>query len=327
MKTIYKYKIYLFIMKSLFTEKYNPKNINELDLQDTLISKIENFIQNKSVPNMILVGPPGTGKTSTLFTIARKIYPDNYDDVVIKYSASDNRGLEIINNNIIYFCKKKISGNNNTKLVIMDEADTITKKAQNAINNLIEEFGESTKFVFTCNDSTKIIESIQSRCIILYFPPILPEKIYNKLKIICTKRKIDYTEDGLQLLVNNANGDIRRAVNNLESVYFGYKKINKENIDNICHQPKADIIISLINSCVNKNVYQSIKMIDDLKSQGYCGSDILLILINILKEMNIDEEVKIKYIRIINESYIKTCEGFDHNLQLYGCISRLVNTT
>jgi len=311
-------------MKNPFTEKYSAKNINELDLQDTLIFKIINFIDNKSIPNMILVGPPGSGKTSTLFTIAKQIYTDNYEDVVIKYSASDNRGLEIINNNIIYFCKKKISDKKN-KLVIMDEADTITKKAQNAINNLIEEFGETTKFVFTCNDSTKIIESIQSRCILLYFPPILSQNIRKKLEIICSKKKIEYDKEGLDLLISNSNGDIRAAINNLEAVHYGFKKIEKVNVEKICHQPNSEIIYNLINSCINKDIYKCIKIVDELKNLGYCGSDILLILINILKDMDINEEIKVKFIRQINESYIKTCEGFENNLQLYGCISRMIN--
>jgi replication factor C subunit 2/4 len=308
-----------------FINKYKPNTIDDIYLPEALWMKINTLITNKIIPNMILSGHSGTGKTATIITMAKQIYGDLYNDAVIEFNASDNRGLEIINNTIIYFCKKKISNNDKiNKLIIMDEADVITKKAQNAINNLMEEFNNTTKFIFTCNDSNKIIESIQSRCLLIYYPPIKNDFIIKKLKYICKNEKIDYTSEALSYLVLNCNGDMRIAINNLEVLYYGFDKITKDIVISNCNQPKPEIIVQLIKECANRNTNEAINIINNLKIQGYCGCDILLTLINIIKNITIDENIKLKYIRYISDTYIKTSDGLDSNLQLYGCISRLI---
>ena len=90
---------------------------------------------------MIITGYPGTGKTSTILCIARNIYGKNYKDAIIELNASDNRGLDTINNSIIHFCRKKVTlPDNLPKLIILDEADNITSKAQNTLINLMDKY-------------------------------------------------------------------------------------------------------------------------------------------------------------------------------------------
>jgi replication factor C subunit 2/4 len=313
----------------LLIEKYRPRTIDNIILNDTLKSKITSFLVNNSVPNIIISGPPGTGKTSLILLIAKHIYKENYKEAVLELNASDNRGIEIINNNITYFCKKKITDrnkNNNpiTKLVILDEADNITNKVQNIISKLLEDNTINTKFAFTCNNSLNIIEALQSRCLMIYIPLLTYNQINNKLMDICKKENIEYTEEALKLLTMNANGDIRYAINNLEVIHYGFGKIEKKNIYELCHQPQPEIIINLIQECVYKNIKKVITIIEELKNKGYCSNDILLTIINILQYVKIDEDIRINFNRILNESYVQICDGVDTNLQLYGCISRII---
>lgn len=310
----------------LLIEKYRPKNINNIILNDTLKNKIKSFLQNNSIPNIIISGPPGTGKTSLILLIAKYIYKDNFKETVLELNASDNRGIEIINN-ISYFCKKKITDKNNnpvTKLIILDEADNITNKVQNIISKLLEDNTINTKFAITCNNSVNIIEALQSRCLMIFIPLLTCEKINNKLIDICKKENIEYTEEALKLLSMNANGDIRYAINNLEVIYYGFGKIESNYIYELCHQPQPDIIIKLIQECVYKNIKKVISIIEELKNKGYCSNDIILTIINILQYVKIDEEIRINFNRILNESYVQICDGIDTNLQLYGCISRII---
>ena len=290
--------------------------------------KISSLIDNNQfLSNLIITGPSGTGKTSTILALAKKIYGKNYSESVMELNASDNRGLEFINNSIIYFCKKiNISkeGKSVQKLIIMDEGDNITRKAQNMISNMIEEYALHTKFAFTCNDSSKLIESIQSRCILIFFPAHATEKIKLQLNNICNKENIDFDDSALTLLAMNACGDIRQAINNLEAIYYGFNKITEDNINKLCHQPNPDTIIDLIQSCANRDTKKSINILAILKQKGYCGNDILLTMINILTNVEIEEDIRLKYIRIISESYLQVSDGIISNLQLYGCISRLI---
>ena len=136
---------------------------------------------------MILTGEPGTGKTSTILIIAKAIYKDSktYNENVLELNASDDRGLSIINNTIIPFCQKIT--NNSEKLIILDEADSITNKAQNLLSNIIAEYKKIVD-LYLFNDSTKVNESIQSKCIIINYPKLKDSFINEKLIKICERK-------------------------------------------------------------------------------------------------------------------------------------------
>ena len=154
-----------------------------------------------------MTGHPGTGKTSTIKCLAKEVYKDDYKECVIELNASDNRGLETINNSIIHFCRKKITSENNIpKLIILDEADNITKKAQNTLTNLMEKYNKTTKFAFTCNDYNKLVEGIQSRCIIIKYNSITTDDMKDKLINICEKESIEYDDKGIEALIFISQG-------------------------------------------------------------------------------------------------------------------------
>lgn len=247
----------------------------------------------------------------------------------MELNASDNRGLEIINNSIIYFCKKKLNDDENRpiiKLVIMDEADNITKKAQNMISNFMEEYSNNTNFIFTCNDSSKLIESIQSRCFIMYFPHVKTDYIVQCLQRMGEREGVRYDADALELLARNANGDMRQAISNMEMIFFGRNKspITLETVQLLSHQPKSSKLLDLIKSCAQRNLRSAIQIINELKSEGYCGSDILLNINNTINNININEDIRLKYIKHLSKAYIDVSDGIDSNLQLYGCLSHFV---
>ena len=234
-----------------WVEKYRPKYLSELILDDITRVKMENFLNKEELSHMIITGHPGTGKTSTILCLARQIYKEDYKEAVIEYNASDNRGLETINNSIIYFCKKKVKTMNDLpKLVILDEADNITKKAQNTLCNLMEIYNKNVKFVLTCNDYNKLVEGIQTRCLIIRYNSLSKDVIKTRLKYICEKENIIYEESGLDTIIFICQGDIRLAINCLESTYYGFNEITYDNVYKICEKPPQIQVISLINMCL-----------------------------------------------------------------------------
>ena len=133
-------------------EKYRPHKISDILFDNVLRDKFNRIIETKIYPNLILMGNPGVGKTSTLLAFARQVSGKYYNEAVLELNASDNRGLDIVDKMIIHFCKKIVTdkeGKQLTKFIIFDEADNITPKAQYVISDLIDQFSATTVFTFT----------------------------------------------------------------------------------------------------------------------------------------------------------------------------------
>ena len=304
-----------------WVEKYRPTKLKNIILDDITRTKIVNFISKKEISNMIMTGHPGTGKTSTIKCLAKDIFKTNYKEYVIELNASDNRGLETINNSIIHFCRKKVNTINNIpKLIILDEADNITKKAQNTLTNLMEKFNKTTKFAFTCNDYNKLVEGIQSRCIILKYNTINNNDMKKKLIEICNFEKVLYEDSGLESIIFIAQGDVRYAINCLESTYFGFNKITYDNVYKICEKPPQLQVLAFINQCLAGNLKIAVNEVLKLKNNGYCNNDILLTIMNVLKEMKINVANRISMVESASNAYMIVNAGVDTDLQLLRCI-------
>ena len=322
-------------IKIPWVEKYRPKNSKEILLEPFIKQKIEKILETKSIPNMIITGEPGTGKTSTILFLAKQLYGSRYEENVLELNASDDRGLSIINNTIYPFCKKKTnctlkdqmkSKYPEHKLIILDEADSITQKAQNLLSNIISEFRLTTRLVFICNDCTQIIESIQSRCMIIKYPRINTDNLYQKIESICINEKIPYDIEGINTLLFVSDHDIRQAINNLECIYYSFKKLDSDTIYKLIDKPKPYYISEIIKGCYENDYVKTINIIKILCNKGYTPNDILLTFMKYLFENNtimITEEVKLKIYEIISLSYIRVNGGIDTLLQLCGCISKI----
>ena len=216
------------------SEKYRPTTIDDIILNDIIYKKIKAIIDTKQITNIILTGASGLGKTSTIKCIAKHIYSkDNFNDAVLELNASDERGIKTVTDIIINFSKKLVFYNEgycNNKLIILDEADNLTKKAQSLINLVMEQY-KNTKFVFICNNSNKIIETLQSKCIVIKF--ILPpfKSYYNKIKSICDKENYVYDDDIFKYLFETFNNDFRQILNILELTFITFGSITIKNIN------------------------------------------------------------------------------------------------
>jgi replication factor C subunit 2/4 len=319
----------LIDIKIPWIEKYRPTTSNQILLEPFIKEKIDNILKNKSIPNMIITGEPGTGKTSTIICLAKQLYDENsYKEYVLELNASDDRGLSIINNTILPFCKKKTSDNVN-KLVILDEADSITTKAQNLLSNIIAEYKKNTRFVFICNNCSQITESIQSRCMIIKYGKINHLNLFNKIEEICKYENITYDINGINTLLFLSDYDIRQAINNLECIFYSLNILNEENIYKMIDVPKPIFIEKILNNCINGNLIDAINIVKELYYKGYTPNDILLTFMKCLIEdkFNNDnllhKEIILKIYEIISLSYMRVNSGLDSLIQVIGCIAKI----
>jgi replication factor C subunit 2/4 len=310
-------------IKLPWVEKYRPKNSDEILLDPFIKAKINKMLKTRSIPNLIITGEPGTGKTSTIVCLAKQIYNiKQYNEYVLELNASDDRGLSMINNTIYPFCKKKTDGMH--KLVILDECDSITPKAQNQLADSIATFSKNTRFVFICNDCSQIIEAIQSRCMIINYPRIDKTDLFNKIENICKTENIEHNEDGINSLLFASNMDIRQAINNLECIYYSFGKLTNESVYKIVDKPKPIYVEKIINECLYGSLHSAIETTKELYDKGYYPTDILLTFMKCLEKDNkLDHLIKNKLFEIISPSYIRVNGGIDTLLQLCGCVSMI----
>jgi replication factor C subunit 2/4 len=318
-----------------WTEKYRPPDVEDLILNDFFQSMIEQFIKHKNIPNLILTGPSGIGKTSTIKCLATKLYGKYKKDMVLELNASDDRGMKSMQESIILFCKsshciKKTDKDKyaNFKLIILDEADNMVDRAQPQINSIMEQYKDTVRFAFTCNMSNNIIEAIQSRCRILRYTRLDNKFIVKKLKFIAKSENIKYKKDALSRISEISHGDMRNAINLMQLVFNNKEKIKIKYVDEFCDLPQHVTILKLFNFILNDKLDKAFEILHSLKKMGFSGSDITLGMIYSLKSNvcnEISDENKIKLMNQICFASYNISKGTDTILQLYGCLIDLKN--
>jgi DNA polymerase III delta prime subunit len=287
------------------SEKYRPKTIDDLILDDFTEIKIRNVIEKKDIENIIFTGISGTGKTSTVKCIANSIYHKNNKNMIFELNASNERGIKSVVD-VENFCKQTkniIEGYCKKKLLILDEADTITTKALKSLSPLMNKY-PNTIMIFTCNDSSKIKESIQSKCNIIKFGKMPISKYLKRIKYICDNEKIIYDENALLYLYKIYDNDIRKILNTIELIHNSENKITIEIINDVMALPPENEIYQLIDCIIIKDIVEIVKYGDNFEKKGYCSQDILLIIIRYLKTYDIDIDLKINMLKILsNEAY------------------------
>ncbi|KAG0675451.1 replication factor C subunit 4 [Pichia californica] len=308
-----------------WVEKYRPKYLDEVVGNVETINALKRISKDGNLPHLILSGSPGIGKTTTILCLARELF--NNDEKLLKegileLNASDDRGIEIVRNLIKNFSQKKVLlPYNRHKIIILDEADSITSSAQQALRRTMEIYSNSTRFIFSCNQSNKIIEPLQSRCSILRFNKLKDEEILIILKRILKNEGIEsFTNDGLSSIIFTSDGDLRQAINNLQSVYYGFKLINSENVFKIVDLPNPLIVNRMIKECLNGEIDKGLTILKELWNKGYSAIDIINVCFKVCKTINsddnIDNEKQLKILRNIGECQMRVVEGVSSFLQL-----------
>lgn len=277
-----------------YIEKYNPKTLNDFICNDILKTQLENFIETKNIPNLILVGNYGTGKTCVIPCLIKQIFHKKNRNAIMEFNSYDDRGIKIFEP-IERFCKIKIDFQENYaqhKLIIFDEMDNVSEKSQQLINQCLVNY-PNTHFIFTCNDSQNIIDSIQSRCLKLNFSSIPIDKVMNRLTNICNEEGIEFENETLNYLFNISKQDIRSTLNLLELTYTMYQKITINNINKTIGIPSVELFNNLLTFILNKDIQNICIIISKLQNDGYYPMDILFYFINFIIHKNISEDIKI----------------------------------
>lgn len=309
-----------------WTEKYRPTTLDEVIGNSDVIKQFKKMRDNGNVNHMILAGPPGTGKTTSVSCLARELLDDSFDDAYIELNASDERGIEVIRNKIKDFCQKSVDlPPNKHKIIFLDEAESLTIQAQQALRRIIESFAKTTRFAMACNSSTKLIDAIQSRCNIIRFGKVSTEEMLPRIEQICKLENVKHDKAGLEALIDAANGDMRTLLNNLEMIHCTFGKISLKNVNRRVNKPSISSIQSVLQFIIKDNNFDKADLaLSNLINTGYSALDIVECIFEALKDYTeLETPIKIHCLSIIGDTQFRVSQGADAYIQLVALLSKI----
>ncbi|MDD3083659.1 MAG: replication factor C small subunit [Candidatus ainarchaeum sp.] len=311
-------------MELPWVEKYRPKKVEDVVGHDELIKRIKSYVDRRNVPNLLFSGPAGTGKTSSSIALARELFGQNFEQNFLELNASDDRGIDIVRNTIKDFART-LAFDSGFKIIFLDECDALTGDAQQALRRTMEKYTKTCRFILSCNYSSKIIEPLQSRCVVYRFKPLNGEDIKKQIQVICKKEKIDIDEKALNAINYVAQGDLRKAINVLQAGASINKKIEEETIYNVSSRARPEQVQEMIILALEGKFLEARKKLDQLMYEyGMSGEDIIKQLYRetMALENKIDDKTKIDLVDTIGEYDFRMVEGANERIQLEALLAQ-----
>uniref|UniRef100_T1IN72 Replication factor C subunit 2 n=1 Tax=Strigamia maritima TaxID=126957 RepID=T1IN72_STRMM len=308
-----------------WVEKYRPKTVDEVAYQDEVVAVLKKSLKGADLPNLLFYGPPGTGKTSTILAAARELFGDMYRTRVLELNASDERGIQVIRDKVKTFAQVTVNSSHSDgkpcpafKIIILDEADSMTSAAQAALRRTMEKHTKTTRFCLSCNYVSKIIEPLTSRCSKFRFKPLMSSILVKRLTEICEKENVKCDEKAMNSIVETSEGDLRKAITYLQSAHRlkGDAGITVNDIYEISGVIPNQWIRELLEVCRTNSYEKLDKFIKSLMAEGYCAYQLILqVHLHIVKESSYTDKQK----SIMSEKLAicdhKLLDGADEYLQ------------
>ncbi|XP_016837608.1 replication factor C subunit 4 [Nasonia vitripennis] len=268
-----------------WVEKYRPKTVEDVVEQGEVVEVLRQCLSGGDFPNLLLYGPPGTGKTSTILAAARQLFGSMFKERILELNASDERGIQVVREKVKKFAQLT-AGNTRPdgkpcppfKIIILDEADSMTDAAQSALRRTMEKESQTTRFCLICNYVSRIIEPLTSRCTKFRFKPLGEEKIIERLEYICGEEDLKAEKSVLKLVVDASGGDLRRAITCLQSVTrlkgIGIEVTNNDVLE-VTGVVPTKWLDDLLRVCETKNYNEVEAYVDKFMLEAYSASQVV----------------------------------------------------
>ena len=277
----------------IWINKYHPHKLDDIICQQKYINLLSNLLNNKSLPNCIIYGLSGIGKTTIIKYILNKYYSKYYNSYILELNGSEDRGISVIRNKIMSFASSLNLFTCGLKLIVLDEIDLMTKDAQLGLKKLIDLYNTNCKFILICNNLSKIDDGLKSRCMLLKLNSIDQLSALKKLKYICKNESIQMSDNALQLIIQNSNGDLRKMINLLQSICsINTSKINIRSIENYLNNLNKIQFNNLKQTIKTQNLkIINSKIQNIIIDNNYSISNIIDLILELIKDINSDDPI------------------------------------
>jgi replication factor C small subunit len=303
----------------MWAEKYRPQKLDDMTNQTEIVSRLKMFVQEKNLPHLLFVGPAGVGKTTSILALARDLYGPGYRNFILELNASDERGIDVIREKVKNFARTAaIASPVSFKMLIMDEADSLTSAAQHALRRTMEIYTRTCRFCLIGNYSENIIDPIQSRCSIFRFSPLDEKDMKTYVMNIVENEQVEIIEEGLDAIYQASGGDLRKATNLLQAAAATKDVIDDVTIYEVLGKVSPERIRAMIQQSLEGNFLEAREILRELLiDQGLAPDDIIrMVYSELMRNTVLSEQWKVKLSDKVGEVDYRLTQGARPEIQL-----------
>jgi len=309
----------------IWTEKYRPNKFEDILGQEEIVKRVKSLTASLNIPHLLLAGPAGTGKSSLAIVIVKELFGKSWKENFLELNASDTRGIEVVRQEVKNFARTRSLGEVPFKVIFLDEADALTREAQQALRRTMENFTSTCRFILSCNYSSKIIDPIQSRCVIFRFKLLERKDIFKKIKEISEKEGISVNEPAMISLYEASEGDCRRVINLLQSTASISTNITEDLVNTIVSSAKpADVKIALEYALSGDFIKSREKLLDIMLKESISGQDAIKAIQKEIWNLPVENALKVKLVEKTGDIEFRIVEGSDEFIQLESLLASFV---
>ncbi len=303
----------------MWAEKYRPQTLDDMTNQTEIVSRLKSFVEGKNLPHLLFVGPAGVGKTTSILALSRDLYGPGYRNFILELNASDERGIDVIREKVKNFARTAaIASPVSFKILIMDEADSLTSAAQHALRRTMEIYTRTCRFCLIGNYSEKIIDPIQSRCSIFRFSPLDEKDMKTYVMNIAEKERVDIVEEGLDAVYQASRGDLRKATNLLQAAAATKDVIDDVSIYEVLGKVSPERVRAMIQRSLEGGFIEAREILRELLiDQGLAPDDVIrMVYSELMRSTVIPEHWKVKLSDKVGEVDYRLTQGARPEIQL-----------
>lgn len=309
----------------IWIEKYRPVTLSDIVGQDDIVERLQSYVKTGNLPHLLFTGSAGVGKTTAAVALAREFFKDSWNLNFRELNASDERGIDVVRNQIKQFARTSPLGGATFKILFLDEADALTPDAQAALRRTMESYAATCRFILSCNYSSKIIDPIQSRCAIYRFRSLSGEAITREILRISGKEKIRVEEDAINAIVYIAQGDMRKAINALQGAAILTPTIDAGMIYAITATARPDEIEDLLATSLSGDFEGAESILHSLlQDRGIAPNELINQCYRAIVKRDMSPDLKVTLIDQLGTTDFRLSEGASTEIQMEALIAQFV---
>lgn len=309
----------------VWTEKYRPRVFEDMVGQEEILKRVKSLVDSYNIPHLLFAGPAGVGKSTLALIIVKQLFGESWRENYLELNASDERGIDVVRQKVKDFARTKALGDVPFKVIFLDEADALTREAQQALRRTMENYTSTCRFIMSCNYSSKILDPIQSRAVVLRFQLLEKKDLRKRIDLIASTEGLTIGDEAFDALYEASEGDCRRIINLIQATASISPNITPDLVNTIVSKAKpSDIKVVLDYALSGDFINSRNKLLDIMLRESISGADVIKAIQKEVWNLPIDNSLKVRLTEKTGEAEFRLVEGSDEFIQLEALLAAFI---